>query len=543
MPGLEREPSISPDGNFVAFSWTGPDPGAVPDIWIKAVDHDALRRLTETAQAESGPAWSPDGREIAFIRAGAGIFAVSALGGPERQIAASGFSVRWAPDGRSVYVGDRTGGAPLGVFRIDLDTGRRTQLTQAPGGIGDTTFDVSPDGSTLAFVRYGRPGVGNVYVVSSGGGEARQRTNWNAAVSGIAWMPGGREILYSVQEATGLDQYLFRISADVRSLEPGVRALHTPVNGPSMSRPESGRPARMAFTTVQVDVGLQRLELHGSGPNAVIDKGKPRSDSTRIDCNVRFSRNGERIAFVSSRTGWAEAWVTSPDGSDLRQVTRIQATEMVVGGWSPDHRRFVIDADTSGNSDVYVVSVDGAPPVRLTNEPGFDGLTDWSADGRWIYFTSDRSGRIEIWKVPAEGGRALQVTHQGGMQPMESPDGDTLYYLARPPRGVSGVSGTSRVMRVPVDGGEERAFVEEVRFGLWSVTNEGIVFVSIEPDADALDVYEFATHQRRRIGVLPQRVSRVAGLAGLAVAPDGRSAIVTVTDRWESDIMVADGFR
>jgi hypothetical protein len=69
------------------------------------------------------------------------------------------------------------------------------------------------------------------------------------------------------------------------------------------------------------------------------------------------------------------------------------------------------------------------------------------------------------------------------------------------------------------------------------------VFVSIEADADALDVYEFATRQRRRIGILPQRVSRVATLAGLAVAPDGRSAIVTVTDRWESDIMVADGFR
>jgi hypothetical protein len=40
-----------------------------------------------------------------------------------------------------------------------------------------------------------------------------------------------------------------------------------------------------------------------------------------------------------------------------------------------------------------------------------------------------------------------------------------------------------------------------------------------------------------------QRVSRIAGLAGLAVAPDLRSAIITVTDHWESDIMVADGIR
>ena len=311
MPGLEQDPSISPDGNFVAFSWTGPDPGGVPDIWIKAVDSEALRRLTETAQAESGPAWSPDGREIAFIREGVGIFAVSALGGPERQIAASGSIVRWAPDGRSVFVGDHTGGgAPPGIFRIDLDTGRRTQLTQATSGLGDAVFDISPDGRTLAFVRYSR--VGDVYVVSSRGGEPRRRTDWNATIGGIAWMPGGREILYSVHEATGLDQYLFRVSADGQSLERGVRALHTSVNGPSMSRPEPGRPGRMAFTTGQVDVGLQRLELHGSGRTGVIDKGKPRSDSTRIDCNARFSRNGERISFVSSRTGWAEAWADEP---------------------------------------------------------------------------------------------------------------------------------------------------------------------------------------------------------------------------------------
>ena len=118
MPGLERDPSISPDGNFVAFSWTGPDPQGIPDIWIKAVDNEALRRLTETPVAESRPAWSPDGREIAFLRAGQGVFVASALGGSERQIARSGSMVRWTPDGRSIVIGDNTGSAPEGIFEV-----------------------------------------------------------------------------------------------------------------------------------------------------------------------------------------------------------------------------------------------------------------------------------------------------------------------------------------------------------------------------------------------------------------------------------------
>ena len=48
LPGLERFPSISPDGNFVVFSWTGSNADGSSDLWVKAVEGDALRRLTET---------------------------------------------------------------------------------------------------------------------------------------------------------------------------------------------------------------------------------------------------------------------------------------------------------------------------------------------------------------------------------------------------------------------------------------------------------------------------------------------------------------
>ena len=543
LPGLEQHPSISPDGNFVAFSWTGPDVEGRPHIWIKAVDSEAKRRLTETPQAESRPAWSPDGREIAFLRAGQGVFVASALGGSERQISKSGSMVGWTPDGRSLLITDRLNDGPRGIFKIDLGTGERRQVTQPSAGMGDWTFAVSPDGSTLAFVRYGRPGISDLYVVPIEGGEGRRRTNWDAQIGGVAWTPDGRDLLYSVHEATGLDQYLFRIAAEGRAPEHGARALHTAAVGPSMSRPAPGVPGRIAFTTGRIDVGLRLIDLGNPGSGEAIGNAQPFADSTRIDCPGRFSRNGTRVAFLSSRTGWVEAWVADDDGSHLRQATTLRATEMLIGGWSPDQRRFAIDAAIAGNSDVYLVSLDGTPPVHLTTEPGFDGLADWSADGRWIYFSSDRSGRNEIWKVPSAGGPAVQVTRHGGVQAREAPDGRTLYYLDRTPPGAGGVSGTSRLMQVPTDGGDEAVVLEGVRFGLWSVTDQGIVFVTIAPAFDALDLYAFADRRVHRIGVLPHRVSRIAGLAGLDVSRDGRSALINVTDHWESDIMVADGIR
>jgi hypothetical protein len=59
LPGAEEDPSLSPDGNFVAFSWAA-SPNGNANIWIKAVDGDALRQLTDTPDAiEKFPAWSP----------------------------------------------------------------------------------------------------------------------------------------------------------------------------------------------------------------------------------------------------------------------------------------------------------------------------------------------------------------------------------------------------------------------------------------------------------------------------------------------------
>ena len=202
-------------------------------------------------------------------------------------------------------------------------------------------------------------------------------------------------------------------------------------------------------------------------------------------------------------------------------MTTLKATELLIGGWSRDGQQIVVDAAVDGNSDVYIVYLDGRPPRRLTTEPCFDLLTEWSADERWIFFSSNRSGSLEIWKVPVEGGTAEQVTRHGGGQPQLGPDGQTLFYLDRAPPGPGGVSGSSTLKAVPVGGGEEVTVIDGVRFGLWSVTDRGIVFVTIEPEADAIDFYAFGDRK-----VQPARPASVSCIPvpGLGSSPSTGTA-------------------
>jgi WD40-like Beta Propeller Repeat len=201
-PGNEGPPALSPDGNLVAFAWSGGAEPGPTDIYVKAVESEVVRRLTETPDWEADPGWSPDGHSIAFVRDGQGIFTMSQLGGAERQVSASGTHVAWASDSKSVLIRDREANTgPFGIHQVFLDTLERRRLTQAHLGPGDWRFAVSPDGNTLAFIRYEREGIADLYVVPMGGGEPRRLSNWNANLHGLSWTPDGREIVYSGRRA------------------------------------------------------------------------------------------------------------------------------------------------------------------------------------------------------------------------------------------------------------------------------------------------------------------------------------------------------
>ncbi len=540
LPGRERDPALSPDGNHLAFSWDG-ETGDNFDIYVKMIGSETTLRLTDNPAEDCCPAWSSDGRYIAFMRISetkGEIFILPALGGPERKLlttsGANPFGllrfVSWSPDGRFLAFADQgPDEEPYAIFLVSVESLERHKLTAPPAEyLGDSYPVFSPDGKTLAFVRVVSAAVSDIYLLSVVGGEPRRLTFGNPWIIGLDWTPDGSEIVYSSGLLTSGNS-LWRISASGGAPERSALGREK-ASYPSIS----GQGHRLAYRQGVSDSNIWRIELQsstgrGGSPTRLIA-------STRLEGGTQFSPDGKKITFCSGRSGSTEIWICDSDGSNCFQLTSFQGPLTCTPRWSPDGQQIAFDSRPEGHGDIFVVDVERRVPRRLTTATSDDVVPSWSNDGRWIYFASNRSGTRQVWKASAEGGPAVQVTQNGGFAAFESPDGQFVYYAKYTEPGI---------WRVPVEGGEETLVLDLLQPGLWgywAVSEQGIYFLNAEAEPrPAIEFYRFAT--RRTTHVFVPEKDPFYGDPGLALSPDGRWILYAQVDQETSDIMLVENFR
>jgi eukaryotic-like serine/threonine-protein kinase len=533
--GKETDPAFSPEGAQIAFSWNG-EKQDNSDIYVKGISGGVALRLTNDPAFDYAPAWSPDGGKIAFFRShsagrsGESIMLVSPLGGQEQEVlklpASPPFfrkrspGLAWMPDGESVAFSEHESGPEVrfSIFSINWTSGERRRITKAPpGGIGDLTFAISPDGRKLAFARHANANVAGIYLLDlSGSGEPQLLVPALGAVDSIGWFPSGDEILFASHGK------LHRSRVDAQPASP-----HEVAGIESMaSRFSLSANGRLAYARTVEDSNIWKLDLKRPGT-----KAERIIASSRDDDFPHLSPDSTRIAFASNRTGQREIWVADVTGSNPVQLTTLKATSHSPK-WSPDGKQVAFSAVIDGNRDIYTIEGAGKSLRRLTDASSEEGRPSWSRDGRFLYFYSTRSGDFEIWKMPATGGPAVQITKDTGHSVEESKDGNVLYYSRSRPS-------TPGILR---DG---RIVVTRAISGWWTLTDSGIFYAELDGTNVApptvLRFFNLATSADIKIAEITRPIHY--GQIGLTASRDGKTLVFAQTDYLETDLILVRNFR
>lgn len=538
--GNEYWPSFSPEGDRVAFCWTGPKQDNA-DIYVKQIGESEPVRLTKDPAEDVAPAWSPDGRSIAFLRSLStdrlGVFLIPAIGGPERKLAEICEPtdlipcLSWHPGGRWLLVVDKSStGEPPAVFLLSVETGEKRRLTSPPRSLwADTDPAVSPDGRALVFVR-GLSLSGDLYLLELSGdlrpiGEPKRATFRNLYTASPAWYPDGRSVVFA-SGGWSAATTLWRIpihGPPLRTGEPERLAFA----GQVTSMPAISRQGRLAYVWRTGDADIWRLELTGSRREDNLPL-----NSTSLDGSPQYSPDGKRIVFASNRSGSTEIWVSNADGLNAVKLTSFGGPYVADPAWSPDGRRIAFCARPSGISEVYIVSADGGKPERLPGTHSEYGAASWSRDGKWIYTFSNRTGMDQVWKAPVGGGAAVQVTRNGGAYAVESPDGKFLYYSR-----AWEAPEMTELWRMPVEGGEETRILASVCSHFFAVVERGIYFFSGR-ESPSIQFFHFATGRIETVAKVEGRT-----VFGLSVSPDGRWLLYAKWGKVGFDLMLVEHFR
>jgi Tol biopolymer transport system component len=447
----EDQADLSPDGQKLAFVSTRADGTA--DLWIRDLGTNRETPLTSGRSGDFRPAWSPDGKWIAFSsdrgtnvqRDGGGqwwvhlqladIYIMRPDGSALKKLTDSGNAgnfcggPRWTRDSRHLVgyclSGEETfayrpqseltdealrrmGRAPVrgNTTLVSIDVATREQTTiAAPPGI--KFYPAVLNDGEIAYVRKDGDDRGIAY-------RSTEKKGPLGLVRSPSWSPDGKRVVYH-------------------------RLLSQ--NSPAWQKAWSRNPAYDLVTTNAMpafDPSGKRLIATADNTRLVqIEPGRNAADTLfqqegKLTQSADWSPQGDAILFglgqyFRNRARGAQVAMIKPDGSGLREVTS-GANNNGFPSYAPDGKRFVYRTFGPEGQGLRIMNLEDGRVATLTED--YDNFPRWSPRGDVIIFVRRLKGSFVIFSIAPDGRRLKRLTGPGSddSHAAWSPDGEWIAF-------------------------------------------------------------------------------------------------------------------
>lgn len=408
--GVEEWPALSPDGQFIAFA---AEENGHRRIVVRSRQTGEDRRITSGATDEIQPAWSGDGKSLAFVKArtaarleptdvngiydeNADIWVVDVASTKERRLVENAFNPAFSPDGKQLAFDAAWAGAQR-LWIADREGKNPRQVsTDSSEAVVHGEPSWSPDSRKIAFRRSEKT-ISDIAILDITSQKITAVTLDNVLDMNPAWAPDGT-IYFSSNGGGGLNIWRAKVnSSDERDgpLEQITTGAGDDIN------PSVAANGDVVFSLRAFDSDIWRLPVD---PSTGKQTGAPVPviKTTRVESRGSWSPDGRMIAFNSDRRGEMNIWLKTLDTGGERQLTTgtggdYQAT------WAPDGKSVVFFSARAGNTDIWSADVASGKLTQITNDRAMDTNPFYSPDGKLLAFMSDRRGRLEVWVMQPDG--------------------------------------------------------------------------------------------------------------------------------------------
>ena len=409
--GPEFSGSLSPNSEFLVYGHT--EHGTM-DLYVQPRVGGRKIRLTEGAGDEDLPRWSRDGTRIAYLGGDAvnyNIYTISPLGGPSSKLVETRIphiqsfwtalsalgTMPWAPNDESLLFSRMLDNGTIAVYQVDLETRESKQITFPATGVHDLSASWSFDGESIVFIR-SHGGSSELWILPSSGGEPQLLLENGFSNMDPAFLPGDKHVIFR-SNRSGLE--------NIWGIHVATGQLSQLTSGGGKDwYPTVANDGTIAYTEWNHQTDLYTVDVLTGESHQV-------TAWTGDNFSGRYSPDGTRIAYQSTRTGNAEIWVHDFEtGVDELNLSKRPAID-VLPAWSPSGDEIAFLSNHEGAMTLWVTYADGnSSPERLMDREiqlpsvvwAVSLSIHWTPDGESIGYIQHDANGPSLWMVDRKGG-------------------------------------------------------------------------------------------------------------------------------------------